>query len=84
MIIEWNAHMFRSDSKRYPFHERAAYQPKEKMHFEDPLADYLNRMEQQGIDRAVLVHPERYGDDHRLALDCVAARSDLLKTTALF
>jgi predicted TIM-barrel fold metal-dependent hydrolase len=54
------------------------------MHFEDPLADYLNRMEQQGIDRAVLVHPEPYGDDHRLALDCVAARSDLLKTTALF
>lgn len=84
MIIEWNAHMFSSDTDRYPFHERAAYTPREEMRFDDPLADYLQRMDEHGIDRAVLVHPEPYGDDHRLALDCVAARPDLFKTTALF
>jgi predicted TIM-barrel fold metal-dependent hydrolase len=84
MIIEWNAHMFSSDTERYPFHDRAAYTPRPEMQSADPLADYIARMEEEGIDRAVLVHPEPYGDDHRLALDCVAARPDLFKTTALF
>jgi predicted TIM-barrel fold metal-dependent hydrolase len=84
MIIEWNAHMFNSNTERYPFHGRAAYTPSQEMQMADPLADYMERMEEEGIDRAVLVHPEPYGDDHRLALDCVAARPDLFKTTALF
>jgi predicted TIM-barrel fold metal-dependent hydrolase len=84
MIIEWNAHMFSSDTERYPFHPRAAYTPKTEMRSADPLADYIARMEEEGIDRAVLVHPEPYGDDHRLALDCVAQRPDLFRTTALF
>jgi len=84
MIIEWNVHMFSSDTERYPFHSQAAYTPKPEMREADPLTEYLVRMEEEGIDRAVLVHPEPYGDDHRLALDCVAARPDLFKTTALF
>ncbi len=84
MIIEWNAHMFSSDTERYPFHNQAAYTPRAEMQSAAPLADYITRMEEEGIDRAVLVHPEPYGDDHRLALDCVAARPDLFKTTALF
>ncbi len=84
MIIEWNVHMFSSDTERYPFHERAAYTPAVKQLTPDPLAEYLERMVHEKIDRAVLVHPEPYGDDHRLALDCVAARPDLFKTTALF
>ncbi len=83
MIIEWNVHMFSSNTERYPFHDRAAYTPKPEMRSADPLADYMVRMEEEGIERAVLVHPEPYGDDHRLALDCVAARPDLFKTTAL-
>lgn len=84
MIIEWNAHMFSSDTERFPFHPRAAYTPKPAMLSADPLADYIKRMDEEGIDRAVLVHPEPYGDDHRLALACVARRPDLFKTTALF
>lgn len=84
MIIEWNAHMFSSDTERYPFHPKSVYQPKPEMRSADPLADYMQRMSDEGIDRAVLVHPEPYGDDHRLALDCVAQRPDLFKTTALF
>ncbi|MBN4064149.1 amidohydrolase [Dehalococcoides mccartyi] len=84
MIIDWNIHMFSSDTERYPFHSRAAYRPRAEMLLDDPVAEYMKHMEQEGIDRAVLVHPEPYGDDHRLALDCVAARPDLFKTTALF
>lgn len=84
MIIEWNAHMFSADTERYPFHPDAAYVPGPDRRSADPLAGYLARMEQEGIDRAVLVHPEPYGDDHRLALDCVAQRPGLFKTTALF
>ena len=84
MIIEWNAHMFSSDTERYPFHLRAAYVPGESSRSPDPLADYMKRMKVEGIDRAVLVHPEPYGDDHRLALDCVARHPDLFRTTALF
>mgnify|MGYP001328506517 CR=1 FL=1 len=84
MIIEWNAHMFSSHTDQYPFHNRAAYTPKAEMLSDAPLGEYMARMKEEGIDRAVLVHPEPYGDDHRLALDCVAARPDLFKTTALF
>ncbi len=84
MIIEWNAHMFSSRTDLYPFHDRAAYTPKPEALSDAPLGAYIRRMVEEGIDRAVLVHPEPYGDDHRLALLCVAARPDLFKTTALF
>lgn len=76
--------MFSSDTARFPFHPRAAYVPHPEMRSDDPLDEYITRMKQEGIDRAVLVHPEPYGDDHRLVLDCVAARPDLFKTTALY
>ena len=84
MIIEWNAHMFSTDTKRYPFHDKATYIPKPESQSSHPLDEYIARMKKYEIDRAVLVHPEPYGDDHTLALDCVAERPDLFKTTALF
>lgn len=84
MIIEWNHHMFSSDTEKYPFHPNAAYVPGPERRSDDPLADYLQRMAHENIDRAVIVHPEPYGDDHSLALDCVHQRPDLFKTTALF
>lgn len=69
MIIEWNHHLFHAGAVRYPSHPKAAYRP-EANHFPaDPLADYLAHMDTHAIDRAILVHPEPYGDDHRLALD---------------
>ncbi len=84
MIIEWNAHMFSRDTARYPFHPDAAYKPNPDRLPADPLADYLARMNAEGIDRAVLVHPEPYGDDHRLILDCLTREPDRLRGTALF
>jgi predicted TIM-barrel fold metal-dependent hydrolase len=84
MIIEWNAHMFSSDTERYPFHDRAVYMPEATRWEPDPLEVYLNRMQVEGIDRAVLVHPEPYGDDHRLILDCLEREQDRLVGTSLF
>lgn len=84
MIVEWNAHMFSSDETKYPFHPWAAYKPKPEMRLEDPLGDYLERMKTEGIDRAVLVHPEPYGDDHSLVLDCLQREPDIFKITSLF
>ncbi len=84
MIIEWNPHMFSTDTCRYPFHPRAAYTPGPEARSPDPLADYVARMEAEGIDRAVLVHPEPYGDDHRLILDCLEREPARLWGTSLF
>jgi predicted TIM-barrel fold metal-dependent hydrolase len=84
MIVEWNAHMFSRDLARFPFHPQAAYRPDASRLDEDPLAAYLARLETAGIDRAVLVHPEPYGDDHRLVLDCLARAPDRFRGTCLF
>jgi predicted TIM-barrel fold metal-dependent hydrolase len=84
MIIEWNAHMFSRDTQRYPFHSRAAYLPNTDLLEVDPLPAYLERMRREGIDRAVLVHPEPYGDDHRLLLDCLAREPERLRGVCHF
>ena len=84
MIIEWNEHMFSADTTRYPFHSDAAYTPNVSRLSDDPLAVYMNRMSEENIDRAVLVHPEPYGDEHRLVLDCLAREPDLFLGTSLF
>ena len=84
MIVEWNTHIFSSDVLRYPFHPRAVYTPKQATLSKQPLQDYVQRMEEEGIDRAVLVHPEPYGDDHSLVLDCLADEPGRFKGTSLF
>ncbi|MBX3001334.1 MAG: amidohydrolase family protein [Caldilineaceae bacterium] len=84
MIIEWNTHLFSSDTERYPWHPQAAYVPGADQLSTDPLADYLRRMTAEGIDRAVVVHPEPYGDDHRLVLDALRQEPGRLRGTALF
>lgn len=84
MIVEWNEHMFSADRARYPFFAQAAYTPSDAMMKPDPLAVYQERMRREGIDRAVLVQPEPYGDDHRLVLDCLARDRKRLRATAFF
>ena len=83
MIIEWNTHMFSSDTERYPFHPDAAYHPRTENLSADPLTDYVKRMDDEGIGRAILVHPEPYGDDHRLVLDCQEREPDRVRITSL-
>lgn len=84
MIVEWNHHLFHADTARYPFHPQAAYRPDASRLSSAPLADYLAHMDAHGIDRAVLVHPEPYGDDHRLVLDSLEQEPERFRGTALF
>jgi len=84
MIIEWNAHIFSPNLDLYPFHRDAAYIPDVSKQPDDPLGAYLERMKKEGIDRAVLVQPEPYGDDHRLILNCLEREPKRFKGTCLF
>lgn len=83
-VIEWNAHIFSPNTSKYPFHPQATYQPDASAYPADPLAEYLKRLDEEGIDRAVIVHPEPYGDDHRLIIDCLKREPDRLRGTSLF
>lgn len=83
-VIEWNAHIFSPDTIKYPIHPKATYSPDVSVHPPDPLAAYLKRLDEEGIDRAVIVHPEPYGDDHRLIVDCLNREPKRLRGTSLF
>jgi hypothetical protein len=74
-VIEWNMHMFSSNVAKFPFSPRGTYKPDVSRLSADPLADYQAHMKAFGIDRALCVHPEPYGDDHTLVLDCLARSS---------
>ncbi|MGD1891648.1 MAG: amidohydrolase family protein [Cyclobacteriaceae bacterium] len=83
-VIEWNAHIFSPDTEKYPFHPQATYQPEVSAQPSDPLAAYLQRLDKEGIDKAVIVHPEPYGDDHSLIVDCLKREPERLRGTSLF
>ena len=83
-VIEWNAHIFSPDLGRFPFHPQATYKPDIPKDPADPLSAYLKRLDEEKIDRAVIVHPEPYGDDHTLMLDCLRREPKRLRGTALF
>ncbi len=82
MVIEWIHHLFSSDAARYPFYAQAAYVPGPEMRHADPVAAYLEDMRRGGIDRAVLVHPEPYGDDHGLVLDALQREPERFRAVA--
>ncbi len=84
-VIEWNQHMFSSNIARFPFSPRGTYKPDVSRLSADPLADYQAHLKGFGIDRALFVHPEPYGDDHALVLDCLARTSPRqFKGTSMF
>jgi predicted TIM-barrel fold metal-dependent hydrolase len=84
-VIEWNMHMFSARTERFPFHPSAVYKPDASRFEADPLVSYQKHMKQAGIDKAVLVQPEPYGDDHRLVLDCLhRSPGSKFKGTSLF
>lgn len=83
-VIEWNAHIFSPDTSKYPIHPKATYTPDMSVHPPDPLAAYLRRLDKEKIDKAVIVHPEPYGDDHSLIIDCLEREPDRLRGTSLF
>ena len=82
--IEWNAHIFSPDTSKYPIHPKATYIPDVSVHPPDPLSAYMERLDGEGIDKAVIVHPEPYGDDHSLIVDCLKREPERLRGTSLF
>ena len=84
-VIEWNQHMFSSNTAKFPFSPRGTYKPDVSRLSADPLVDYQAHLKEFGIDRALFVHPEPYGDDHTLVLDCLARTSpSQFKGTSMF
>ncbi|HTM76790.1 MAG TPA: amidohydrolase family protein [Devosia sp.] len=85
LVIEWNMHMFSSNMAKFPYSPKATYKPDPAKNPADPLVVYQKRMTDEGIDKALFVQPEPYGDDHRLVLDCLHRTSpDKFKGTSLF
>ena len=86
MIVEWSYHMWHTDTDRYPINPDTTYDPRplsdQTFGSDDPVGDYLDRMDEVGIDRAVLVQPEPYIGDHSLVLDCVSEEPDRLRATS--
>jgi predicted TIM-barrel fold metal-dependent hydrolase len=84
-VIEWNMHMFSSNTAKFPFSPRGTYKPDVSRLLADPLPPYQAHLKEFGIDRAMFVHPEPYGDDHTLVLDCLARTSPAqFKGTSMF
>jgi predicted TIM-barrel fold metal-dependent hydrolase len=84
-VIEWNMHMFSSNTAKFPFHPQAVYKPDAEKLPPDPLPPYQARLKEFGIDKAMFVQPEPYGDDHSLVLDCLRRTpADKFKGTSLF
>ncbi len=82
MIIEWNHHLFSNDAVRYPWHPQATYIPQDT--HADPLAHYLQSLDERGVTHAVVVQPEPYGDDHSVVLNALAREPNRLRASSLF
>jgi len=84
-VIEWNMHMFSSNVQKFPFHPKAVYKPDATRLPADPLTAYVGHLNAFGIDKAMFVQPEPYGDDHTLVLDCLQrGTKGRFKGTSLF
>lgn len=77
--IDTHLHCFAGKSDRFPYHERAPYEP-------DVAATpehLLDCMKAAGVSGAVVVHPEPYQDDHRYLAHCLKVGRGKLKGTIL-
>ena len=79
MIINTHVHVFGEDQSRFPHQKNAPYRPPPA-----PIEGYIKKMDEIGIDKAILVQPEPYQDDHRYILYCLEKYPERLKGTCLF
>jgi predicted TIM-barrel fold metal-dependent hydrolase len=79
-LVDTHLHCFAGPKdKRFPYHERAPYQPDEAATPEQ----LLHCMDGAGVAFAVVVHPEPYQDDHRYLEHCLGVGKGRLKGTLL-
>jgi predicted TIM-barrel fold metal-dependent hydrolase len=80
-VIDAHLHCFAGkDDPRFPYHPKGPYAPAAAATPEH----LLKCMDGAGVDFAVVVHPEPYGDDHRYLEHCLAVGKGRLKGTCLF
>jgi predicted TIM-barrel fold metal-dependent hydrolase len=80
-VVDTHLHCFAgADDARFPYHADGPYRPAEAA-----TPEHLLRvMDEAGIDRAIVVHPEPYQDDHRYLEHCLAVGGKRLKGTCLY
>ncbi len=79
--IDAHTHCFAGpDDPHFPYPADAPYRPA----LAAPPDGLLACMDGAAVDRAILVHPEPYGDDHRYLEHCLSVTRDRLKGTCLF
>src|SRR4051794_2664465 len=68
LVVDTHLHCFAGkDDPRFPYHPRGPYQPAAPA-----TPEHLLRcMDEAGVDRAIVVHPEPYQDDHRYLEYCL-------------
>ena len=80
LVIDTHVHCFGGKKdKRFPYHARAPYRPDKSASPEH----LLKTMKAAGVDRAGVVHPEPYQDDHRYLEHCLEMGRGKLKGTIL-
>ena len=80
VVVDAHVHCFAGkDSREFPYHEKAPYTPDGL-----PPERLLERMKQAGVDRAIIVHPEPFQDDHRYLEHCLSVGKEKFKGTCLF
>lgn len=81
LVVDTHLHCFAgTDDARFPYHAEGPYQPRAAATPEH----LLKCMADAGVDRAIVVHPEPYQDDHRYLEHCLAMGKGALKGTCLF
>ena len=81
LVVDTHLHCFAGpDDARFPYHRDAPYHPPAAA----PPERLLTLMEAAGVDRAIVVHPEPYQDDHRYLEHCLDVGEGKLKGTCLF
>ncbi len=81
LVIDTHVHCFAgTSSSAFPYHPQAPYRPVAPT----PPELLLTRMDEAGVDRACVVQPEPYHDDHRYLEHCLQIGDGRLKGTCLF
>lgn len=81
LVVDTHLHCFAGrDDARFPYHKDGPYRPNAAATPEH----LLKCMVDAGVDRAIVVHPEPYQDDHRYLDHCLAIGKEKLKGTCLF
>ena len=81
LVIDTHLHCFAgAQDSQFPYHSQAPYKPPRPA----PPERLLQLMDAAGVDRAIVVHPEPYQDEHRYLEHCLDVGSGKLKGTCLF